>query len=374
MTGTILPNSKELILPFKAVNLNAVDIRIIQIYEDNVLMFLQDNDLNGDNSLRRSGRLVYKRCVRLDSDPSKNLHKWQDYSVDLSGLFKQEAGAIYRVRISFKQDYSVYGKSVEFKSGTPTNELVSLYSDQASDEDFSDWDTPSPWFYESFYDWDEYEWEDRDNPLKPTYYMDEDKFPAINLVTSNLGVIAKYAGGDKIWVSVSDIISAEPVFNSELYVYSYQLKEIGYAKTGTDGMAEVSLSGKPFVVVAKRGGATSYLKVTAGDEKTLSRFDVGGKVLDKGLKAFIYGERGVWRPGDTLHVSLILEDKDDRIPDNHPAVMELYTPEGRFYAKNVNGNAKDGFYVFNIPTKQDDPTGVEPFALRYFKLFRYSFR
>ena len=155
LSGTILPNSKELILPFKAVNLNAVDIKVIQIYEDNVLMFLQDNDLDGDNSLRRSGRLVYKRCVRLDSDPSKNLHKWQDYSVDLSGLFKQEAGAIYRIRISFKQDYSVYGKAVEFKSGTPTNELVSLSSENEADEDFSNWDTPSPWYYESFYDWDE---------------------------------------------------------------------------------------------------------------------------------------------------------------------------------------------------------------------------
>ena len=127
---------------------------------------------------------------------------------------------------------------------------------------------------------------DRDNPLKPTYYMEDGRFPAINLLTSNLGVIAKYAGGDKLWVSVSDIIEAAPVFNAELYVYSYQLKEIGYAKTGTDGMAEVQLSGKPFVVVAKRGGATSYLKVTEGEQKSLSRFDVGGKVLEKGLKAF----------------------------------------------------------------------------------------
>ena len=358
LTGTILPNSKELILPFKAVNLNAVDIKVIQIYEDNVLMFLQDNSLDGQNSLRRSGRLVYKRCVRLDSDPSRNLHKWQDYSVDLSGLFKQEAGAIYRIRISFKQEYSVYGKTVEFKSGTPTNELVSLSSDNDGDAEFGEWDRPDPWYYDSFYDWSRYEWEDRDNPMKPTYYMEDDRFPSVNLLTSNLGVIAKYAGGDELWVSVSDILTAEPVFNSELYVYSYQLKEIGYAKTGTDGMAEISLSGKPFVVVAKRGGATSYLKVTAGDEKSLSRFDVGGKVLEKGLKAFIYGERGVWRPGDTLHVSLILEDKDNIIPDSHPAVMELYTPEGQFYTKNVNGAAKDGFYVFNIPTRQDDPTGT----------------
>ena len=357
LTGSILPNSKELILPFKAVNLKAVDISVIQIYEDNVLSFLQDNDLDGSNSLRRSGRLVYKRCIRLDSDPSKNLHKWQDYSVDLSGLFKQEAGAIYRIRLSFNQDYSVYGKAAEFKSGTPLDELVNISSVEITEQDDKVWDRPDPYYYEGYYDWSRYNWEERDNPLKPSYYMEDYRFPSVNLLASNLGVIAKYSGGDKLWVSVSDILSAEPVFNSELYVYSYQLKEIGYAKTGTDGMAEVSLSGRPFTVVAKRGGATSYLKVSDGDEKSLSRFDVGGKTIEKGLKAFIYGERGVWRPGDTLHVTMILEDKDGRIPDSHPAVMELYTPESQFYTKIINGEAKDGFYLFDIATKPDDPTG-----------------
>ena len=358
LTGTILPNAKELILPFRAVNLKAVDISVIQIYEENVLMFLQDNDLDGSNSLRRSGRLVYKRCIPLDSDPSRNLHRWQDFSADLSGLFKQEAGAIYRIRLSFKQEYSVYGKTVGFKSGTPAGELVDISSVEITEEDDREWDKPNPYFYEGYYhDWSQYNWEDRDNPLKPSYYMEDYRFPSVNLLNSNLGVIAKYSGGDKLWVSVSDILTAEPVFNSELYVYSYQLGEIGYAKTGTDGMAEISLSGRPFAIVAKRGGATSYLKVTDGDEKSLSRFDVGGKKLEKGLKAFIYGERGVWRPGDTLHVTLLLEDKEGRIPDKHPAVMELYTPESRFYSKMINGNGKDGFYLFDIPTKPEDPTG-----------------
>lgn len=370
ITGTILPDSKELILPFRAVNLNAVDIKIIQIYEENVLTFLQENSLSGDNSLRRCGRLVYKRCVRLDSDPSKDLHKWQDYSIDLSGLFKQEPGAIYRVRLSFKQEYSVYGKSDSFKSGVPTDKMVSLSSEGITEEEDEEWDKPYPYIYDSFYDWDNFNWEDRENPLKPTYYMCDERFPAINLLTSNLGIIAKYAGEDKIWVSVSDIISTDPVFNAELYVYSYQLKEIGYAKTGTDGMAEITLSGKPFVVVAKRGWSTSYLKVTEGDQKSLSRFDVGGKTLEKGLKAFIYGERGVWRPGDTLHVTLILEDKENKIPDNHPTVMELYTPEGQFYTKQINSNGKNGFYSFAIPTKADDPTGTWH---SYFKIGGASF-
>ena len=191
-----------------------MDIRVIQIYEDNVLMFLQDNNFSGDNSLRRCGRLVYKRRVRLDSDPSKNLHKWQDYSVDLSGLFRQEPGAIYRIRISFKQEYSVYGKNDSFKSGTPSDKMVNISAEDITDKDNDEWDTPSPYYYDDFYDWEKYNWKDRDNPLKPTYYMEDGRFPAINLLTSNLGVIAKYAGGDKLWVSVSDIIEAAPVCNA----------------------------------------------------------------------------------------------------------------------------------------------------------------
>lgn len=356
--GNILPDSKSLVLPFKAVNLKAVDIRVIQIYQENVLMFLQDNDLDGSNSLRRAGRLVCRRCLHLNSDPSKDLHKWQNYSIDLSKLFRQEPGAIYRVLISFKQEYSVYGENDSFRNGAPSDELVNIASEDITPEDDAEWDRAQPYWYEDFYDWDEYSWQDRDNPLKPTYYMESYRFPSINLLTSNLGVIAKYSGGDRLWVSVTDLMSSKPVFNSELYVYSYQLKEIGYAKTGTDGNAEIQLSGKPFAVVAKRGGATSYLKVSDGDEKSLSRFDVGGKVLDEGLKAYIYGERGVWRPADTLHVTLMLEDKEDRIPDSHPVSMEVYTPQGQFYTKLINSNGRDGVYVFNVPTKADDPTGT----------------
>lgn len=358
ISGNILPDSRQLILPFRAVNLKSVDIRVIQIYEENVLMFLQDNDLGGSSSLRRAGRLVCKRCLRLDSDPSKNLHKWQNFSVDLSGLFKQEPGAIYRVQISFKESYSIYGQKNNFRSGKPSDALLDIASEDITPEDDMEWDKPYPYYYDNYFDWEKFKWEDRENPLKPSYYMDESRFPVINLLTSNLGVIAKYAGGDKLWVSVSDILTANPVFNAELYVYSYQLKEIGYAKTGTDGMAEVALSGKPFAVVTKRGGSTSYLKVSEGEENSLSRFDVGGKALDKGLKAFVYGERGVWRPGDTLHVTMILEDKEDLIPDSHPVAMEMYTPNGQFYTKLINSNARDGFYTFDIPTAGSDPTGI----------------
>jgi uncharacterized protein YfaS (alpha-2-macroglobulin family) len=354
LQGNILPNTKELILPFYAVNLKAVDISVIKIYEDNVLAFLQDNELNGSENLRRSGRLIYRRCVRLDSDPTKDLHKWQQFSVDLSGLFKQDMRAIYRIRITFKQDYSLYGKD----GMQPSDDMVDLSTGDITDEDIAIWDTPESYYYDNDYNWNSYNWKEVDDPTKPSYYMDVDKYPSCNLMTSNLGVIVKSTGENKLWVSVNDILTTKPVFGSEIFVYNFQLRQIGYGKTDTKGFATIQTKGKPFAVVAKRNNVASYIKVIDGNENMLSRFDVGGREVTLGLKGFIYGERGVWRPGDTLHVTMILDDKENKIPDSHPVIMELYTPQGQFYNKIICSNATNGFYTYNVPTASDDPTGV----------------
>lgn len=70
-TAAILPDSKSLIIPFRAVNLYAVDLSVIRIFENNVLMFMQTNSLASANELRRSGRLVYKKTLWLGKDTSK---------------------------------------------------------------------------------------------------------------------------------------------------------------------------------------------------------------------------------------------------------------------------------------------------------------
>ena len=85
---------------------------------------------------------------------------------------------------------------------------------------------------------------------------------------------------------------------------------------------------------------------------------MGGKDIQKGLKGFIYGERGVWRPGDTLHISFILEDREKRIPDKHPVALEIYNPRGQFYTKMISTQGMNGFYTFDVPTQATDPTGL----------------
>ena len=361
LKGGILPEKDKFYLPFRAVSLSAVEVRVVKIYEKNILTYLQDNDLStGGNALRRSGRLVYRGDVQLD--PSKDLHKWNDFSIDLSGLIKKEPGAIYRVRLSFRQDQSLYGGAAPLLN-------PSAPSGPLSAKDQAIWDKPSSYYWDNDFDWNLYNWEDADDPTKPSYYMDTDRFPVVQLLASDIGLVAEYAGGNQLWVATTDLITGEPLPGAKLEVYDYQLQCIGKGKTDGKGLATLTLAHKPFAVVARAGGSTAYLKTTQDDERSLSRFDVGGETVQEGLKAFIYGERGVWRPGDTLHVNMLLSDKGHNLPDGHPATLELYTPEGQFHSRMVR-TGKDGFFTYNIPTRDTDPTG---YWNAYFKVGGSSF-
>lgn len=356
LKGTIMPDTDHLILPFRAVSLSAVDLHIIKIYESNALMFLQDNSLSESSSLRRSGRLIYKKHIRLDTDPGKDLHGWQDFSIDLSGLLKQEPGAIYRIRLSFRQEYSLYGNQASMAS--PEAQMINLSSGEMTAEDEAVWDEPYPYYYYNSYDWEKYRWKDRDNPAAPSYYMVSERFPECNLMASRLGIVVKSAESGNAWITVSDIMTAGPVSGADVTVYNYQLRPIGSGKTDKNGFLDIKPEGKAFAVKAQHGQSISYIKVIDGYEKSLSRFDTGGQKVTGGIKGFVYGERGVWRPGDTLHITLMTDDREHTLPQGHPATMELYNPLGQFYAKQVNTQSVKGLYTYHIPTSQDDPTGT----------------
>ena len=366
-SAAILPDSKSLIIPFRAVNLYAVDLSVIRIFENNVLMFMQNNSLSSANELRRSGRLVYKKTLWLAKDSSKDVHRWEDYSIDLAGLIHQEPGAIYRVILSFRQEYSAYpcggseNKEMQFADNKSSDNLTKVSGETLSEDDEAVWDTPETYYYYNGsvpMDWSQYRWTERDNPCHPSYYMNSDRIAACNIFASNLGMIVKRNSLNKLWIAVNNILDTKPVAKAQVTIYNFQLQPIGKGETNGEGLVEITPKGVPFIAVAEADKQKAYVRVVDGEEQSVSRFDVEGKDIQKGLKGFIYGERGVWRPGDTLHISFMLEDREKRIPDKHPVALEIYNPRGQFYTKMISTQGTNGFYTFAVPTQADDPTGL----------------
>ena len=238
-------------------------------------------------------------------------------------------------------------------------EIAGENQDEMDDAEVSYWDSYEDYYEEYYYDeefYEDYNWEERDNPCSKSYYT-QNRFVARNILASDLGIIAKGGNANSLLVSVTNLVTAQAMPGAEITLYNYQQQPVANAVTDNDGMVTLKCTEKPFLLIAKKDKQRGYLRLDDGSSLSLSQFDVSGQVIQKGLKGFIYGERGVWRPGDTLFLTFILEDKQKSLPENHPVIFELYNPQGQIYTRINKKTGSNGFYSFAVPTRPDVPTG-----------------
>ena len=348
--GVIMPDSRNLSLPFKAVSLRAVDITVYKIFAGNLKQYFQFNFYDGDQYLKYLGRPVYRKTMMLDENPNVDLKQWNAFSIDLSGMFVQDPQAIYRVKFSFKKPYSLYDCG---DSGT--SDITKFKENESFDEDeLSKWDNGE--YYYDYYWPDDYEWEQRDNPCHNSYFMSQ-RFPERNLMASNLGIISKSADNREFVVAVTDLLTTAPVSGAKVEFFNFQQQLVGDGQTGSDGILRIKLENVPYLLSAKSGKQQSWLRLDDGTSLSVSNFDVSGEKIQKGIKGLIYGERGVWRPGDTLFLTFVMDDSKKKLPENHPVVLELYNSRGQLAGRQVKTSGTNGFYTFITPTETAAPTG-----------------
>ncbi len=355
-SGNILPSGGGQHLPFETVNLRAVDVKIIKIYENNVLQFLQSNTLEGTNYLAHVGKQVLEKRINLGITSPAELSAWKKSSLDLSELIKTEPGAIYRVIFNFQKEYASYpcagGTSEESFEMQEIREKVE--TDQQSYFGYYD-------DYE-YYEYDESEeeensYENRNNPCKNAYYNSYLRTVAKNVLATDIAITFKKCNDGSFFAVANDIITTKPLSGVSLEFYDFQKQLIHTEKTNSDGQAFIDKGFKPAFLVAKKDKQFTYLRLDEGGTLPLSMYEVGGESIAKGVKGFIYGERGVWRPGDSIFMTFILEDKAEAIPSDHPVAFDLYNPQGQLYKRQIANQSVDGFYRFTVVTDKNAPTG-----------------
>ena len=351
--GVIIPQSTQLLVPFQAVYLRGVVVRVIKILEQNIGQFLQVNNLDGTSDLMRVGRLVARKTIFLDEDGS-DLTQWNTYAIDMKQMMEPEPGAIYRVELSFNKDLSAY----------PCDDSVKVSREQLLAEDeikfkeeSSRFDNGGYYYYNGDFDWSDYNYNERNDPCSNSYYYN--KVEGKNVLATNLGLIAMAGEDNEMTVLVHNLMTTHPENGVNVAAYNYQNQQLASGITDSQGQTRLKItSGKPFYLIASLGNERSYLRVDGGSALSLSSFDVSGEVVQKGIKGFIYGDRGVWRPGDTLFLSFMLNDRAKKLPANHPVVMELYNPLGQLYLRKTQTRGELGVDSFAMPTEPDAPTGA----------------
>ncbi|MDH3232906.1 MAG: alpha-2-macroglobulin family protein [Alphaproteobacteria bacterium] len=153
-------------------------------------------------------------------------------------------------------------------------------------------------------------------------------------VVTDLGV-STYMGGDGLHVSVRSLASAKPLEKINVLLVARNNEELGRVFTDEAGMARfapgiVRGTGglRPAVVMAfAEGGEFVFLDLTKPAFDLTDR-GVGGRSAPGPVDAYLYTERGVYRPGETVHVVALLRDDASKALADVPVMLKLVRPDG----------------------------------------------
>jgi len=353
-TGSIMPDNSKgtLEIPFEAVGVNAIDVTAFLINPNNIQQFLQINTLSGDNQLGRVGRYLWHKKIPLNP---ASPNQWNRYSFNASELVKAHPNGLFRLEVSIKRQYSTH----DCPSGTQAPDspipLLKNHEDNHLTQ-ASGWDGIEQYAQEDNYNSG---WKHRHNPCSSAYYahQDERTKDSQNVIASNIGLLAKRDAHNTLRIITTSLDQANELANVDLSILNFQGQELAKTQSDGKGFATVKLNATPFLLIAKKGNDTAYLKLNSKTALSISHFDVGGEKIQKGLKGYLYGERGVWRPGDDIFLTFVVQDKNNALPKDHPVTLQLFDPEDKLKQTVSSKKSVGGFYAFKLKTAENDPTG-----------------
>lgn len=154
---------------------------------------------------------------------------------------------------------------------------------------------------------------------------------------SDIGLIVRQAA-DEVLVFANSIRTADPLPDVEVTLVSQSNQAAATARTDRKGVARFEkitekLPGgsKTALITAKTDEDFNYLLLNDTRVET-SRFEVEGKRDNvSGFDAFIYGDRDIYRPGETIHFQTVIRKPDWESVGEIPLKIRVLSPNGREY-------------------------------------------
>ncbi|MCP4148323.1 MAG: hypothetical protein GY757_11285, partial [bacterium] len=322
--GLFLPSANNKKIGFKTMNLKKIKVTVKKVFESNLGQFLQSQQVNArkqrterfyDYDIKRVGVTVAEKEFKI----GETRNQWLTHQLDLAQLIKANEKGLFIISLSFtKKDmlYKTAGKKQNHYYGR------GYYSNPDS----------RGYIYR------------HGRVVKP-------------VILSDIGLTYK-KGASQHLVFASNLLDAKPLKDVTVTIRTFQNQVIATQKTDANGKAFFeNIKETVFFLEAEKDGQRSMIK-PAEMGWNLSTFDTGGVTIQpQETRAFIYTERGVYRPGDPVNLSVIARNIDNTFPDGHPVTLKLYNPKSQLIVSQTSKKARDGFYNFKFKTKTSDPTG-----------------
>jgi alpha-2-macroglobulin len=209
----------------------------------------------------------------------------------------------------------------------------------------------------------------RGSTLRTDYNDAEDKDRRL-LVVTDLGILLKTNKDGSQDVYIQSIAKGQPLAGVKVELNGRNGLALETRLTDASGKVQLpALSSQhtrertPFMIVAHNGDDMSFLPYNHSEHNlNFSRFDTGGIATDinpNSLSAYIFSDRGLYRPGEEIHLGNILRTQDWQAGlEGIPLELEITDPRGMsVYHQIFNANAT-GFSDLSYKTQLSSPTGI----------------
>lgn len=152
------------------------------------------------------------------------------------------------------------------------------------------------------------------------------------VTVSDMAITAKRErNGYFAWMT--SIRGGKPLAERPLRAVSFNNQNLASGETDSVGIlrlpvAENHPDGAPWILIAEHGDDQSYLRP---EERpwALEGKDLGGREFPRTYDVMLYAERGVYRPGDTIHLTGLIRGPQGQTPPAFPLAIRIFSPSGR---------------------------------------------
>ncbi|CAK0748137.1 alpha-2-macroglobulin [Gammaproteobacteria bacterium] len=183
------------------------------------------------------------------------------------------------------------------------------------------------------------------------------------LLVSDIG-LSVFRGADGITAFARAFSTAKPLAGVEIALVARNNAELARATSDALGRARFPVGltrgtgGKaPIAVMAYQGADFAMLDLTSA-AFDLSDRGVGGRAAPGPMDAYLYTDRGVYRQGETVHLSVLLRDAKTVAVDNFPLTVKVLRPSGTEYYSGVLPVGPAGGFFLPLTLSKTAPLGA----------------
>lgn len=218
-------------------------------------------------------------------------------------------------------------------------------------------------YQNTYYDDDYYdEYEDEYYGDSSSSYVETSRF----ILVTDMYIITKENKNNQVDVFVASISKGEPVKNAKVEVIAKNGLPIIAGQTDSNGHFKYEIyedeDGKniPIAVTAKKDNDFTYIPLNYQRNIEYSKFDIGGEYLSSAdsLKAMMFTDRGIYRPGETVHIASIIKDASwQKDLSGIPVEITVKSPKNEVVLNEKYSLDNSGFLDLDVETQSYFTTG-----------------